>query len=415
MARPRTPAIGFIFVTLLLIVLGFGIVIPVLPGLVTEFKGNNLASGSIWYGTLFAAFSAMQFVSAPVLGALSDRYGRRRVILIAAAGSSIDYVIMGLAPSLGWLFVARLISGMTAGAFATCNAYIADVTPPERRAAGFGMVGAAFGIGLVIGPALGGYLGHISLRLPFFVSAGCVGLNGLYGFFVLPESLPPEKRRPFAWARANPVNSLLALRRFRGVMDLAGVYFIYMIGQVMMQSIWVLYMGYRFHWGLDKVGLSLTVAGIGTAVVQGRFVRPIIARLGERRGLILGLALSCLAFIGYGSVPWDWGVFAVIIVASFGGVAGPATQSLVTRHVPADEQGAVQGSLSGLQSLASILAPVVATWSFGACIKDGALVRLPGVAFYEAAALMLLAVALARASFAADDARGPVPATAPRA
>ena len=406
MARTRTPALGFIFVTLLLIVLGFGIIIPVLPGLVTEFKGNNLSDGSIWYGVLVAAFSVMQFVSAPILGALSDRYGRRRVILIALAGSAIDYVIMGFAPNLGWLFVARVISGMTAGAFATCYAYIADVTPPERRAAGFGIVGAAFGVGLVIGPALGGYLGHVSLRLPFFVSAGCVALNWLYGAFVLPESLPLEKRRAFSWSRANPVGSLLALRRFRGVMDLAGVHFIYMFGQVIMQSTWVLFMGYRFHWGLDKVGLSLTVAGVGAAVVQGRLVRPIISRIGERRGLILGLSLVCVTFVGYGVVPWAWAIYPVILVGSFGGIAGPATQSLVTRHVPADEQGAVQGSLAGLQSLASILAPLLATWSFGVCVKDGALLPLPGIPFFEGALLTLVAIVLARASFVADDALG---------
>src|SRR5579863_3263721 len=224
---PRKPALGFIFVTLILMVLGFSIIIPVLPNLVTEFEGGNVARGSLYYGALLVVFALTQFVAAPILGSLSDRYGRRRVILIALAGSAIDYVIMGFAPSMGWMFLARMISGATAGTLATCNAYIADVTPPEKRAQGFGLVGAAFGVGFVVGPAIGGFFGNYNIRLPFFVAAGCVSANWLYGAFVLPESLSMENRRPFSWGRSNPIGSLLALRRFRGVFDLACMQFMF--------------------------------------------------------------------------------------------------------------------------------------------------------------------------------------------
>ncbi len=404
MAAPqRKPALGFIFVTLVLLVLGFGILIPVLPALVTQFEGGSVAEGSTYYGLLIGIFAAMQFIASPVLGSLSDRFGRRKVILIALAGTAIDYVIMGLATNIWWLFAARVISGATAGALATCNAYIADVTPPEKRAQGFGLVGAAFGLGFAIGPAIGGVLGNINLRLPFFVAAGCVGANWLYGAFVLPESLPPEKRRPFSWARANPVGSLMALRRFRGVFDLALMHFIFMFGNTMLQSIWVLYTGYRYHWSTRDVGLSLTVIGIMAVVVQGGMVRRIIARTGERRGLVIGLLITATVMAGYGTATRGWMIYALVFLGAWGGIAGPSAQALITKHVPANEQGAVQGSLSGLTSLAAIFAPLIAAWSFSRCIAEGARWHLPGVAFYESSCLMLVALALAFRSFQLDD------------
>lgn len=402
----RQPALGFIFVTLVLFVLGFGLIIPVLPGLITQFKGGSVSDASHAFGWLVGIFALMQFFASPILGALSDRFGRRKVILIALSGMAIDYVVMGLAPNLTWLFIARIISGVTAGALATCNAYIADVTPPEKRAQGFGLVGAAFGLGFVIGPALGGILGHINLRLPFFVAAGCVGVNWLYGAFVLPESLPPERRRAFEWKRANPVGAMGVLRKFRGVFDLAGMYFMFSLAQVMLQSIWVLYTGYRYGWSTRQVGLSLGLVGIMSAVVQGRLVRPIIARLGERRALVTGLLLSASAMAGYGLAPSGWMIFLFIPLGSFGGMAGPAAQSLITRHVPPNEQGAVQGSLASLVSLASIFAPPLAAWSFGACIAANGRLHLPGIAFFEASALVLVAIGFAVRSFQLDDALG---------
>ncbi len=401
---PPQPALKFIFVTLVLLVLGFGIIIPVLPGLVTGFRGGSVAEGAASYGWVIGTFALMQFIASPILGALSDRFGRRKIILVALAGAAIDYVIMGWAPSLGWLFVGRTISGITAGALATCNAYVADVTPPEKRAQGFGLVGAAFGLGFIVGPAFGGLLGQYNLRLPFFVAAGCVGINWLYGAFVLPESLPLERRRAFEWKRANPVGALIVLRRFRGVLDLAAMYFAYMLGTVILQSIWVLYTGYRYHWGTWEVGLSLTLAGVMAAVVQGRLVRPILARLGERRGLATGLMLGAFIMCGYGLAWQGWMIYALLFVGSLGGIAGPAAQSLITRHVPPDQQGIVQGSLTGLTSLAGIFAPPLAAWSFSACISPHSRFYLPGMPFFEASVLCVIALFLALRSFRIDDA-----------
>jgi len=410
-SAPRKPALGFIFITLVLLVLGFGIIIPVLPRLIVRFQGGSYAEGSASYGLLLSAYAVMQFTAAPILGSLSDRFGRRKIILLALAGSAIDYVIMGWAPTLAWLFVARIISGMTAGALAACNAYIAEVTPPEKRAQGFGLVGAAFGFGFAIGPAIGGYLGAINLKLPFFAAAGCVGLNWLYGAFVLPESLPVENRRPFSWGRANPVGSLLALRRFRGVVDLAWMYFIFAFANTILQSIWALYTDYRYHWSPSQVGNSLMFIGAMAIVVQGGLVKRIIALTGERKGLVIGLLVSAFAMAAYGTATQGWMIYVLVLIGAWGGIAGPSAQTLITKHVPANEQGAVQGSLSGLVSLTGIFAPLFAAWSFGKCIP-----RLPGIAFYEASALILVALALAFRSFQLDDrvsAKAAQPASAP--
>jgi DHA1 family tetracycline resistance protein-like MFS transporter len=399
----RKPAVGFIFVTLVLLMLGVGIIIPVLPGLVTHFRGGSVAEGSDSYGWLVGVFAAMQFIASPILGSLSDRFGRRKVILVALTGSAIDYVLMGLAPSMAWLFVARMISGATAGSLAACNAYIADVTPPEKRAQAYGLVGVAFGLGFVIGPAVGGLIGQYGLRLPFFAAAFCVGINAVYGAFVLPESLPVANRRPFSWKRANPVGSLLALRRFRGVVDLAWMYFIFNFANTMLQSVWVLYTGYRFGWTTLQVGLSLTYVGVMAVVVQGFLVKRIIAFTGERKGLVTGLLISAFAMAGYGTVTAGWMFYALATFGAFGGIAGPAAQALLTKHVPANEQGALQGFLSGLTSLAYVFGPLIAAWSFGKCIADNARWHIPGISFYEASACLLIALALALRSFQLDD------------
>lgn len=399
--KARKPALGFIFVTLVLLVLGLGIIIPILPRLLVTFEGGSYGAGSRYYGYIVSVYAVMQFTASPILGSLSDRFGRRKVILAALTGSAIDYVIMGLAPSVGWLFFARMISGATAGSLAACNAYIADITPPEKRPQAFGLVGAAFGFGFAIGPAIGGYLGAINLKLPFFAAAGCVGLNAIYGWFVLPESLSPENRRPFSWARANPVGSLLALRRFRGAFDLALMYFIFVSGQSFLQSVWALYTDYRYHWGPREVGNSLTFVGVMAIVVQGGAVRRVIAWTGERRGLVLGLLISAAAFAAYGSVSKGWMIYVAVLVGAWGGIAGPAAQSLITKHVPANEQGALQGTLSGLVSLSAIFAPLIATWSFGKGIAVSPV--WAGVPLYEASILMFAALALAVRSFQIDD------------
>lgn len=420
----RAPAMSFIFVTMVLAIMGMGLLIPVLPKLIVEMQGGDETAGAHAYGIIVAVYAVMQFVGSPILGSLSDRFGRRRIILIATAGSAIDYVIMANAPTLSWLVVARVIAGLTAGIMATANAYIADVTPPEKRAGAFGLLGSAFAIGFIIGPLLGGMLGDINLRLPFWVAAACAAVNWVFGFFVLPESLQPENRRTFSWARANPVGAVLALRRFPAVLSLAESYFLLMLAQMMLFSTWTLYALHRYAWSMKMVGLSLFSSGVCMGLVQALLVRKIVPKLGDTRAVVVGMMISFVAQICYGFAAQGWMIFAIIVLGSLAGISGPALQSFITKHVPGNEQGAVQGVLMGLQSLAGIPAPLIATWSFGWAIsKDGAvhlpwilsradgvatwlaqhfLPRHPGIAFFEAAALVLCALVLAIRSFRKD-------------
>lgn len=396
---PRAPAIGFIFVTLLLAVLGFGLIIPVLPGLVTLFEGGDVVAGAQTFGWLVMVFALAQFVGAPILGALSDRFGRRRVLLIAVAGSALDLVLIALAPDLRWLFVARLIGGFTAGIIATANAYIVDITPPEERAGRFGLLGAAFGLGFVLGPAVGGLLGSLHLRAPFWAAAGMAALNWLWGCFVLPESLPPERRRAFSWRRANPVGALLALRQHPVVLGLASTHFLTMIAQTMLQSTWVLYTGYRYGWGPAQVGASLATVGVTSAVVQAGLVRPLLARLGEFRGVALGFSVMIAAYVAYGLAPRGWMIYGILVPGAVAGIAAPALQGWLTRHVPANEQGAVQGAFAGVASLATIIGPPTAAWSFGWAIAPERRWSVPGLPFFVAAAVAAAALALAVRTF----------------
>ncbi len=385
----RTPAVGFIFVTYVLIVLGFGVLIPVLPRLVTQFRGGDLSEGSHTYGVLVGTFALMQFLVAPALGALSDRVGRRPVILLSLAGAALDYLIMAFAPTLTWLFVARAVSGALSGSIAAANAYMADVTPPERRAQNFGLLGAAFGLGLVLGPAVGGFLGQIDLRLPFFVAAGLAGLNWLYGALVLPESLPKERRRPFAWRRANPVGALLALRQFANVLPLAVVHLPAMLAQFSVHTTWVLYTQSRFGWNPREVGLSLAAVGTMGMLVQGGLVRWLAPRLGERRCIVIGLCISVTILTCFGCAWESWMVYALIPLGALANIAPPALQGLISRRVPGTEQGALQGALAGLGSLAGVIAPPAAAWLFGYGIATGHAWKTPGAAFFGAALLQL--------------------------
>ena len=403
MSSSRPPAVGFIFVTMVLSVLGFGLLIPVLPALVKEFNGGDVAAGSHTYGVLVGVFALLQFIGSPILGSLSDRFGRRKVILLSLAGSSIDYVIMALAPSLAWLFLARCISGFTAGVMATANAYVADVTPPEKRAQSFGLLGAAFGLGFVIGPLLGGFLGSYSLRLPFWFAAGCAALNFLYGFFVLPESLKPENRRPFSWARANPIGALSALKRLPAVRGLADSYFLVMLAQSMLYSIWVLYTGHRYAWDTRQVGLSLCAVGVLSALVQATLVKKFVASLGDSKAMTLGFILSITAQLGYGLAPQGWIIYAIMCIGSLAGITGPALQSYITKHVPPNEQGAVQGVFAGLMSLAGIPGPLISTWSFGWAVGPRQPMWLAGLPFFLSASLVVLALVLAVRSFQRHD------------
>ena len=394
MPRPQ-PAVIFIFITLFLDIFGIGLVVPVLPGLVEELQGGSVEAASHAVGWLGALYALMQFIFSPILGSLSDRFGRRPVILVSLLGAALDYLLLAWAPSMVWLFVGRIISGITAANFSAASAYIADVTSPEKRAAGFGMIGAAFGLGFIAGPAVGGLLGEFGLRLPFLVAAGVTALNWIYGVFVLPESLTPENRRAFDWLSVNPFKSLVALARWPVVSGLAGAQFLMNLSHNIYPSLWVLYTGFRYGWSTRTVGLSLCVVGLTSAIVQGALAGNIIRRMGERRAVLFGLGLMSVAMVCYGLATEGWIIFVTIILGSIGGVAGPAEQSLISQAVPADEQGAVQGALNSLASVAGVIGPLVWTWIFAASLGTNGTLNFPGLAFIIAGVLTLIALAIA--------------------
>jgi len=388
--RGLKPGIGFIFLTLLLDVMGFGLIIPVAPKLVEQLYGAGDSAAAPIVGILTATYATMQFLFAPTLGALSDHFGRRPVLLVSIFGSGLDYFAMALSPTLSILFVTRAINGISGASMTAASAYIADVTPPEKRAAGFGMIGAAFGLGFIIGPVLGGALAKFGIRVPFYVAGGVTLLNWLYGLLVLPESLPPERRRTLTFARANPIGVFAGLRRYSFVLFMGGALFFVNLAQFGLQSIWVLYTSHRYQWTEVQTGLSLTVVGIGAAIVQGGLARRIIPALGERASIKIGLAIAVLAFLGYGLAPQGWMIYLVIAFATFGGIAQPSVQSLITRSVRPDEQGAVQGALTGLQSIAAIVGPLLSTSIFGYFISPRAPAYVPGASFFLGSALMAI-------------------------
>jgi len=395
----QKPALGFIFITVVLDILGIGLIIPILPRLVKSFEGGDATAASHVVGSLMALYSLMQFVCAPVLGSLSDRFGRRPIILTSLLGSGLDYFLLAFAPNLGWFFLGRIISGVTGANITAATAYIADVSPPEKRAANFGLIGAAFGLGFIVGPVMGGWLGDFGLRVPFMVAGGLTLLNWLYGLLVLPESLGRENRRSFSWARSNPVGSLLDLRRHPVALGLAGTYFLINVAHQSLPGTWVLYTDYRFHWTAAQTGFSLTVVGIMAAIVQGGLTRIVVQRIGERKAAILGLIIGTIAFAVYGLATKGWMIYAMIIAGSIGGVMGPSIQGLISRSVGASEQGGVQGSLTSLASIAGIIGPPIATGLFGYFISSKAPVYLPGAAFFFSSALVFVAMLLALRSF----------------
>jgi DHA1 family tetracycline resistance protein-like MFS transporter len=394
-APARRASVIFIFITIVLDVLAMGIIIPVLPRLVTGFMRGDTASAAEIYGVFGTVWAFMQFVSSPVLGALSDRFGRRPVILVSSFGLGLDFVLMALAPTLGWLFVGRVLSGITSAGFTTAGAYIADVTPPEKRAAGFGMLGAAFGLGFVLGPAVGGILGGMHPRLPFWVAAGLTLVNATYGLFVLPESLPLERRAGFSWRRANPVGALSLLRSHPEVLGLAGVMLLYNLAHESLPSVFVLYAGYRFGWGELFVGLTLAGAGVAAMIVQGGLVRPIVARFGERRAIFAGLAFGAVGFAIYGLAPTGPLFLIGIPVMAFWGLFGPAAQSLMTHRVGLSEQGQLQGALNSLRGITGLIGPTLFTQIFARFIDAKSPVKLPGAPFLLATLLLIGAGAIA--------------------
>ncbi|MGY0505863.1 TCR/Tet family MFS transporter [Luteimonas sp. e5] len=393
----RRATLAFIFLVVLIDILAFGLIIPVLPHLVEGFVGGDTADAARWVGIFGTVFAAIQFVCAPLLGALSDRFGRRPVILLSCLGLGLDFVLMALAPSLGWLLVARMISAMTSASFSTANAYIADVTTPAERAGAFGMVGMAFGLGFVVGPMLGGWLGHYDLRLPFWVAAGLALLNFLYGLFVLPESLPPSRRaHRVRWRQANPLGSLKLIGEYPQLFALVAVILFANLAHYVLPSVFVLYGEYRYGWGPLAVGQVLAVVGVCSALVQGVLVKRVTPRIGEHGAMLLGLSAGVLGFLGYGLAASGWVFLAVIPLMALWGLAGPAAQSLITREVGAEVQGRIQGALASLVALAGIIGPTLYTRAFAAFIGEGAPLELPGMPWFIAAALLAAALALAR-------------------
>lgn len=392
----RKAALIFILITVALDILALGMIIPVLPHLFEQFLGNDTAQAARYYGYAGMLWAAMQFLCSPILGTLSDRYGRRPVVLLSNLGLGLDYIFMALAPTLSWLFVGRAISGITAASITTAGAYIADVTPAEKRAGAFGMIGAAFGIGFVIGPALGGLLGDIDPRLPFWVAAGMSLANFGYGWFVLPESLPPEKRTPrFVWKTANPLGALLWLKNHDRLLPLASVHFLSSLAHYVLPSTFVLYTAYRYHWGPKEVGIALGLVGIASAIVQAGLTRRLVPKLGERRALAIGLGFGVAGFVVYGLAPNGWWMLAGIPVMAFWGLAGPAGQSLMTSHLEPHEQGRLQGGLSSLMGVAGLIGPGLFTQTFAAFIGPQRAWQLPGAPMLMAALLLVAAIAVA--------------------
>ena len=386
----RRAALIFIFITVLIDILSFGVIIPVLPDLVKQFTGGDAARAALWVGVFGTVFYAIQFVSSPIQGALSDRYGRRPVILFSCLGLGADFVLMAVAGTLPLLLLARVFSGMFSASFTTANAYIADVTPPEKRAQAFGMIGAAFGVGFVIGPLIGGALGEIDLRLPFWFSAALALLNFLYGWFVLPESLAPEKRsRRIDWKHANPFGSLVLLKRYPQVLGLVVVVFIANLAHFVYPSVFVLFAGYRFQWGPKEVGWVLAAVGVLSVIVNALLVGRVVRALGERRTLLLGLACGALGFVVYGWAPVGAAFLVGLPISALWALATPATQALITREVDEREQGRMQGALMGLASLAGIIGPLLFAGTFAVFIGRDAPAHLPGAPWFLAALLLL--------------------------
>ena len=390
----RPAGVTFVLVTVALDVLAMGLMIPVMPKLVEEMAGST-QSAAFYFGVFGTAWALMQLIFSPLLGALSDRFGRRPVLLLSSLGLGLDYILMALAPNLAWLFVGRIISGITAATFSTASAYIADVTPAEERAAKFGLIGAAFGIGFVLGPAVGGLLGSADPRLPFWVAAAFSLVNTAYGYFVLPESLPPERRSAFTWRMASPLGSLDLLRSNSTLLAVASAMFLFNLAHGVFPAVFVLHAGYRFGWGPGMVGLSLAAFGICSAFVQAVLVRHVVARLGERNALILGMAIGIAGLASMGIAPTSLLFWLTMPVMALWGFIGPAAQAIMTRLVGPEEQGRLQGANSSLIGVASLFAPTLFTSAFAAGIEPSWGAPLPGAAYLVAAALLAIGLAVA--------------------
>ena len=387
----RKAAIGFIFVTLLIDVTGLGLIIPVVPKLIEDLlHTTNISKVALFGGLLTFSYAIMQFLFAPVLGNLSDKYGRRPVLLFSLLGFGLDYLLLAFAPSIGWLFVGRIIAGITGASMTTASAYIADISTPETRAQNFGMIGAAFGLGFIVGPMIGGLLGEMGPRIPFLVAAGLALLNAAYGYFVLPESLDANNRRAFEWKRANPISSLKNLSRFPAVAGLIVSFFLIYIASHAVQSNWSYFNIEKFKWTPKMIGISLAVVGVLVSLVQGVLVRFVNPKIGNEKSVYVGLGLYTIGLILFGLASQSWMMFAFLIPYCLGGISGPGLQAIISGSVPANEQGELQGSLTSIISITSIVGPLVMSNLFAFFTGPIAPFYFPGAPFMLAAVLMLL-------------------------
>lgn len=402
MTAKRSPALGFIFVTLLIDVIGLGIIIPVMPKLISELTGDSISAASKDGGWLLFAYASMQFICAPIIGGLSDQFGRRPVLLASLFGFGVDYIFLALAPTLGWLYVGRIIAGILGASFTTGAAYIADISTPEKRAQNFGLLGAAFGLGFIIGPVLGGLLGQYGSRVPFMAAAAFSLLNTLYGYFILPESLKPENRRKFEWSRANPIGSLQNMKRYPVIYGLILSLGLIYIALHAVQSNWSFYVIEKFGWNEAQIGYSLGAVGVLSAIVQGYLIRLIIPKLGQKRGVYVGLLLYAVGFVLYAFATEGWMMYVFMVPYILGSIAGPSLQGIISTQVAPNEQGEIQGALTSLQSLTSIIGPPLMTNLFAVFTEPSAKIYLPGAPMLMAAALTLVSTILARRSLKKD-------------
>jgi len=385
-------ALAFLLATIFIDTVGFGIIIPVLPNLLMDLLDGTLSTAALYGGWLMFAFSALQFVSAPILGNLSDHFGRRPVLLGSLAAYAADFVVMGLATTVGWLFLGRALSGVFSATYSVAAAYLADVTAPEQRARSFGLMGAAWGMGFVIGPAIGGLLGEANPRLPFFVAAGLAAANVLYGYFVIPESLAPANRRPFSLARANPIGAFRQMRRYPVVLGLLGALFLYHFAHDANPATWTYVTMAKFNWSSRDVGLSMSFVGVCAVLVQGLAVGPVVKRLGERRAMLIGFTLFAVSFLGYAFATAGWMMYFWIVPFAFGTIASIAATALMSRQVPANQQGELQGAISSLRSITACIAPLLMTGLFSYFTSDAAPVQFPGASFLAASVLTFAAL-----------------------
>jgi DHA1 family tetracycline resistance protein-like MFS transporter len=390
---PRPPgkhALVFVAITVLIDIIGFGMILPVLPSLLVELTGESVNRAAVHGGWLAFVYAAAQFVCAPILGNLSDRFGRRPVLLFAIGALGVDYIVQGFAPTLAWLFLGRFIAGVAGASFTPAYAYVADISTPEKRAQSFGLISACFGMGFILGPALGGLIGGLGPRAPFFAAAALSLINFVYGWFVLPESLPPERRRAFDWKRANPLGMLFAIRRHPVVLGLLGALFLWMVGHQVMPSTWGFYAKFRYGWSDAMIGASLAVAGVMMALSQAVLMRRLVPKLGERRAALAGILVASTGYLGYAFATQGWMVLAWMATWLMGGLVMPATNALMSHRVEREAQGELQGALASLFSLSSIVGPPLMAYLFSHFSAAGAQPYLPGAAFIAAASLAVM-------------------------